>query len=432
MPYGHEMLEAELPGEVVELRSAYPEPSDDEATLVAQALDEPLGTPPVEELARGKRSAVILIACRTRRTGSHIYVPMIVERLLRAGMPRHAISVVTATGSHDNFRPEDAALLLGPRLEERIAPRNRPFAEVREEIRQTLRREKARALQARITEETKERYPAQINEALWETSGSLPRNAWVYAVAGTTHSVEQVLADIYATWAYNHIRDERERIRAALPALIETQQVLMAARESRLLENPVLATKLRLIRNRLAGERYWRTLMPKEKPSEKQLREHHAQNPDIFRTPPQAKGLLFRWKLESAQSTTEPVRFLRESLRSKVAEVRDKAAKGQLSQEQLRKLADAVEELDWFREGPHGYLFDKAFFGAKEKSYTEVFDQREGIAFGWVEARKESTPILFEECRDWVERRYLNLRADDMRRKLLEEILAQYARQCHR
>ncbi|MGC8742113.1 MAG: lactate racemase domain-containing protein, partial [Candidatus Sumerlaeaceae bacterium] len=114
MPYGHEMLEAELPGEVVELRSAYPEPSDDEATLVAQALDEPLGTPPVEELARGKRSAVILIACRTRRTGSHIYVPMIVERLLRAGMPRHAISVVTATGSHDNFRPEDAALLLGP------------------------------------------------------------------------------------------------------------------------------------------------------------------------------------------------------------------------------------------------------------------------------------------------------------------------------
>ncbi len=116
LPYGKGYMETQIPADVEELRSNYPVPSLDEYALVAAALDEPLGTPPLEELARGKRSAVILIACRTRRTGSHIYVPLIVERLLRAGMPREGITVITATGSHDNFRPQDAELLLGPEL----------------------------------------------------------------------------------------------------------------------------------------------------------------------------------------------------------------------------------------------------------------------------------------------------------------------------
>lgn len=316
------------------------------------------------------------------------------------------------------------------KLEERIPARQQSLGEVAEQIRQQLRRDKARDLQAQIAEEMNRRFPAQINNKLLETSGPLPRDAWVFAVGGTTYTVERVLADIYATWSYHNIQDERERIRAALPRLIETQQALLFAREHGLFDDPMLATKLQLIHNRLAGERYWRGLSPKEKPTEKELKEHYSSNPDVFRTPPEAKGTLFKWKLESGKSTTMSVEFMRESLRSKVTELRKKAENGELSLEQLRKEADEVQDLDWFREGPNGYLFDKAFFSAKAKSFTEVFDQRDGVAFGWVEARKEPQPLPFEKCREWVERRLTNLRADEMRRKLVDEILAQYARTC--
>lgn len=116
LPYGHGFLEAELPVSADVLRPQYETTKDTEKGIVETALDIPLSSPPLEEIARGRKSAVILIACRTRRTGSPVYVPAIVERLLRAGIPREEITVVTATGSHDNFRPQDAELLLGPEL----------------------------------------------------------------------------------------------------------------------------------------------------------------------------------------------------------------------------------------------------------------------------------------------------------------------------
>ncbi len=116
LPYGENRVTLSLPCPVELLVPQYDSPPASENELVLRALEEPLGTPPLEELARGRHSAVILIACRTRRTGSQVYVPLIVEKLLRAGIALSNITVVTATGTHDNFRPEDAELLLGSSL----------------------------------------------------------------------------------------------------------------------------------------------------------------------------------------------------------------------------------------------------------------------------------------------------------------------------
>lgn len=314
-------------------------------------------------------------------------------------------------------------------LVERMPGRVRSLNEVRDQIGNELRRRKALALQDKLSSEVKERFPARINDALLETSGPLPREEWVFAVAGTTHTVERALADVYATWSYNNIADERARLRAALPRLVLTQQLLAAARAAGVFDDPRLQAKLRYIANRLTGERYWRDLKPKNEPTEDELRKHHAENPDIFRTPPEAKGLVFRWKLEKlAAGTTQSEAFLRESLRRKVDALRDQAVKGELTRDALKKLADETQELDWFREGPNGYYFDKAFFGAAPQSYTQVFPQRDGYAFGWVEARKDPEPVPFEKCREWVKRRLMNLQADEQRKKLLDEILSRYAR----
>ena len=315
-------------------------------------------------------------------------------------------------------------------LLEKNPPRVQSLDEVRDIIRSELRHQKARELQATATRELAKRYPAQVNKELLESSGPLPRSEWVYSIKGTTATVETVLADIYATWSYNDISDERERIKAALPRLILTRQVVLAAEEDGILSNPCVQLKLRFIENRLSGERFWQRLAPAQKPNEKELRAFYEKMKNVFVTPPQAKGEVFRWSLAKAAATTEGLstHYLRQVLEEKVHQLREQAVSGKLTRDDLRKLADSAQELDWFREGPNGYYFDKAFFGAKEQSYTDVFPTRDGVAFGWVEARRASQPRPFEECRDLVERRYMNDKGEEMRKKLLEKILSDYAR----
>ncbi len=67
-----------------------------------------------EVQADGRRSAIILIACRTRRTRTAVFLPEIVRVLNAAGIPDGRILVYATTGPHDNWRAEDAALLVGP------------------------------------------------------------------------------------------------------------------------------------------------------------------------------------------------------------------------------------------------------------------------------------------------------------------------------
>jgi nickel-dependent lactate racemase len=94
--------------------------AESEDALVCRALEQPIGTAPLAELARGRRSAIVLIACRTRRTGSAVFLPQIVRALNAGGIPDHRILVYAATGTHDNWRAEDAALLAGPDCARRL------------------------------------------------------------------------------------------------------------------------------------------------------------------------------------------------------------------------------------------------------------------------------------------------------------------------
>lgn len=113
MPYGSSTLVFDLGGEGEVLLPNCEAPSLSPSEMVRRALAHPIDSPPLKELARGRRSAIILIACRTRRTGSEVFVPLLADALNEAGIPDESITVCTATGSHDNFRPEDAPLLLG-------------------------------------------------------------------------------------------------------------------------------------------------------------------------------------------------------------------------------------------------------------------------------------------------------------------------------
>jgi nickel-dependent lactate racemase len=75
---------------------------------VAQALAAPIGVPPLVRLARGKRSACILICDITRPVPNGLFLGPLIRTLLDAGVPRGGITVLVATGLH---RPNEGAEL---------------------------------------------------------------------------------------------------------------------------------------------------------------------------------------------------------------------------------------------------------------------------------------------------------------------------------
>ena len=80
---------------------------------VDRALDSPLGAPPLDVLAAGRRRAVVAVDDITRPTRTAPIISRIVDRLLAAGMPADAITVLVATGAHAAATADDIRLKVG-------------------------------------------------------------------------------------------------------------------------------------------------------------------------------------------------------------------------------------------------------------------------------------------------------------------------------
>jgi nickel-dependent lactate racemase len=100
--FGKQGLRLNLPSgfnyRILEPRSA--KPLGDAVGAIERALDSPTGCPPLEELARGKRSAAISVCDITRPVPNRVTLPPILRRLERAGIPRDAVTILIATGLH--------------------------------------------------------------------------------------------------------------------------------------------------------------------------------------------------------------------------------------------------------------------------------------------------------------------------------------------
>ena len=80
---------------------------------VAKALARPVGMPPLGELARGRRTACILICDITRPVPNGLFLQPLIRQLLDAGMPREGITVLVATGLHRPNEGDEMAELVG-------------------------------------------------------------------------------------------------------------------------------------------------------------------------------------------------------------------------------------------------------------------------------------------------------------------------------
>ncbi len=83
---------------VLEARSA--RPLDDPGRALEEALEAPIASPPLRQLARGKRSAAISICDITRPAPNAFVLPPVLRRLEECGIAREAITILIATGLH--------------------------------------------------------------------------------------------------------------------------------------------------------------------------------------------------------------------------------------------------------------------------------------------------------------------------------------------
>jgi len=84
-------------------------PVPDPAAAVEQALQRPIRSQALGELARGRRDAVVVISDKTRPVPNGIVLPPILHTLEAAGIARERIEILVATGLH---RPNTAAELV--------------------------------------------------------------------------------------------------------------------------------------------------------------------------------------------------------------------------------------------------------------------------------------------------------------------------------
>ncbi len=88
-------------------------PLADWRSALETALDEPIGTAPIRELARGKTTAAISVCDITRPAPNEKVLPPLLRRLEEAGIPRNGITILIATGLHRAATDEEIRKICG-------------------------------------------------------------------------------------------------------------------------------------------------------------------------------------------------------------------------------------------------------------------------------------------------------------------------------
>ena len=84
----------------------------DQAAIVRTALEHPVASPKLSDLARGKRKILLITSDHTRPVPSRITMPLLLGEI-RAGQPDAEITILVATGMHRPTTKEELAAKLG-------------------------------------------------------------------------------------------------------------------------------------------------------------------------------------------------------------------------------------------------------------------------------------------------------------------------------
>jgi len=115
LEYGRTGLDVELPDHAVVGTLSYKSvsPLPDPAAVLLDTLQHPIGSPPLSQLAAGRRDACILICDVTRPVPNEMMLRPILRILEDSGIPREKILILIATGLHRPNEGDELAEMVG-------------------------------------------------------------------------------------------------------------------------------------------------------------------------------------------------------------------------------------------------------------------------------------------------------------------------------
>ena len=115
MDYGKTGILVDLPDDRVvgplEIKDAIP--LADQSKSISDALANPIGSKPLSEIAKEKKTACILICDITRPVPNKVILPQVLKTIENAGVPRSGITILIATGLHRPNEGEELVELVG-------------------------------------------------------------------------------------------------------------------------------------------------------------------------------------------------------------------------------------------------------------------------------------------------------------------------------
>ncbi len=115
LEYGRTGLDVELPDDRPIRKLAYKDatPLPDPDTVIRESYASPIGSPPLAELAAGRRDACIVICDITRPVPNEMILRPMLETLEASGIARQDILILIATGLHRPNEGEELVEIVG-------------------------------------------------------------------------------------------------------------------------------------------------------------------------------------------------------------------------------------------------------------------------------------------------------------------------------
>lgn len=112
MAFGKDGLALDLPDDprITVLEGSDAPPLDDPAAAIERSIADPIGSAPLDRIAKGRSDACVVISDVTRPVPNKLILPPILKALETAGLDRDKITILVATGLH---RPNEGEELVG-------------------------------------------------------------------------------------------------------------------------------------------------------------------------------------------------------------------------------------------------------------------------------------------------------------------------------
>lgn len=116
IPYGSEKTVAfSVPDEnfCELLEPSCPEFENNPEAIIEEALNNPIGTPVLEEVVKGAETVSVICDDMARPTPAYLILPSVMKRLHKAGIKKENIKVIIALGSHRYMTEEEIVQKVG-------------------------------------------------------------------------------------------------------------------------------------------------------------------------------------------------------------------------------------------------------------------------------------------------------------------------------